>query len=233
MVSIKPCFFVLLLLTTACSTTTEVQLFTQYLSGEEQDSITKLLQQNDFQVVPNSVEVPDGLHQTSLIYSPLNNNIDQVNRLIDILADSSFGMPALELTGKENHYYGRRTVGLYIVPTEHLKTKTISSVYATEYNGRCLTVDANLRLNNDGTASLISYFWDESSNRDLSAQSNGQWYYQDHKIYLSIDDNEPSQFEVTRREQRGKNGFVEIRLKNNNLVPFYDRCDFIYRALTN
>ncbi len=222
------CFCIL-----SCTAVPEVQLYTQYLSEEEVESVKRLLQQQNFKVVPNQVKVPDGLLQTSLIYSPLNRNIDQVNRLIDILSNSPFGVPQLELTGKENHYYGTNTVGLYIVTDEHRKEKTLNSIYALEYNGRCRSDDANLLLKEDGSATLLTYQWVDTNDNEVTIQCDGHWCYRDHLIYVAIDNNQASEFAVLRREQSGERGYKEIRLNNNGVVPFYDNCNFVYRALTH
>ena len=229
--SIKLLLVVCVSLMAACASKTQVQFYTEFLSDKEVVKLADLLRSNNYKVVLNDHPIPPGLTQSTLIYSPLNRDIDQVNRLIDLIGTTPFGIPQVELTGKENHFYTWRTVGLYLLPSAVIAKRSNATPkrYSIEYNGDCETVDASLRLLPDGKFQLSSYEWSDELNVEFETIQEGSWMQVDESLFLSLANQAPVEFSIARRVVDGANSFQMFRLTNEDNDPFFDNCNFYYK----
>lgn len=218
---------------TACANKTRVQLYTQHLSEAEIVKVETLLKNYQYTVIRNDYPIPVGIKANTLIYSPLNKNIDQVNNLAELMSETVFGYPNLELTGKENHFYTNSTMGLYLLPASEIAIRSgiNNHRYSNEYNGRCDSKDVALQLSENGELLLSSFEWDEELDRDIETSLKGSWALANNKMYLSLASQAPVAFDIERRIVGDSNGYIEYQLKNDDGVPFYDNCEFRYKEL--
>ncbi len=184
----------------SCTATTEVQLYTEYLSRAESNNIVQLLENHNYRVVLNDFPIPRGLKRSTLIYSPMHRDIASVESLAKLLSNTPHGLPQLELTGKENHFYTKNIVGLYVVPANVISNKEegIHPIYAIEYSGICDTIDADLDLKKDGSFQLTANIWNDEQKVEYSTGFEGKWTYSDETIFLTLEGNEPVGFSVLR-----------------------------------
>lgn len=67
----------------ACSST-EVHLYTRYLSDTEIEQISSKLDKSNFKIIPNTLAFPENINQSTLLYSPFIRG----EKTLDILIDS-------------------------------------------------------------------------------------------------------------------------------------------------
>lgn len=144
------CFFIL-----SCSST-KVHLYTRYLSAEEADAVTKNLEQLGFDVIANTLVFPDGIEQSTLLYSPFVEGENSLNILIDTLADIGWVMPNVQPIFAGNHYYTKNSVGLLLLPDGGRQSdKVIRQDLANEYKSKACDSAIKLRLNNDASYQFL------------------------------------------------------------------------------
>ncbi|WP_299594590.1 hypothetical protein [uncultured Microbulbifer sp.] len=219
-----------------CSTTAEVQVYTQYLSVDDKADLARRFSDVNFEVNFNDTPIPAGIRHTTLIYSPHIPDIEAITSLVELLETTKHGVPRLALTGTENHYYSRDILGLYLVPeAKGINTQVqVSEALAVEYNGRCESVDVSLSLNKNGTLLMVSDLWDEEQDIGYSESRSGVWVFSDRQISITLEGDSPVEFDVARFEKKSGpqgNTLAVIELNRSGSAPFYDGCDFVYQAM--
>ena len=105
----------------ACSST-EVHLYTRYLSDTEIARISSKLDKSNFKVVTNTLAFPEKINQSTLLYSPFIKGEKTLDILINSLSDLGWAIPNVEALVVGNHWYSKDSVGLFLLP-EGVKQK--------------------------------------------------------------------------------------------------------------
>lgn len=106
----------IIVVASACSSTAKVQICTQHLLVDDRVYLARRLSDANFDVSFNDTPIPAGIRHTTLIYSPLIQDSHLITSLVELLETTRHGIPRLELTGKENHYYSRVFWGFTLFP---------------------------------------------------------------------------------------------------------------------
>ncbi|MCU7554863.1 hypothetical protein OCL06_09655 [Alteromonas sp. ASW11-19] len=111
----RTCWLVaVLFVLTACSNTT-VHVNTRYLDEQQIADVTQALRRAEFKVKTNAHPYPAGVYSTTVLYSPLLRDRDAVFRLESAVSEN-WPVSHIRVLQMSNHWYSRRSIGLYIVP---------------------------------------------------------------------------------------------------------------------
>jgi len=144
------CFFIL-----ACSST-KVHLYTRYLSVQETERMTKVVEDLGFDIVANSLAFPDEVQQSTLLYSPFVQGEDKVNVLIDSLDKAGWVISSVKPIFAGNHYYTKNSVALLLLPDGVFPSdKVTSQDIANEYESKACEASLKLRLNSDASYQFL------------------------------------------------------------------------------
>ena len=105
----------------ACSST-QVHLYTRYLSDTEIEKISLKLDESNFKVVTNTHSFPEEIQQSTLLYSPFIKGEKTLDVLINSLSDMGWAISNVEALVSGNHWYSKNSVGLFLLP-EGVKQK--------------------------------------------------------------------------------------------------------------
>jgi hypothetical protein len=138
----------------SCSST-EVHLYTRYLSDTEIEKISKKLNKSNFKVIPNNLTFPEKINQSTLLYSPFIKGEKTLNRLLNSLSDIDWAIRNVEALVAGNHWYSKNSVGLFLLP-EGLKQhdKIASQDLVNRYESRNCKTPVSIRLNKNNTYQL-------------------------------------------------------------------------------
>jgi len=160
------CFFIL-----ACSST-KVHLYTRYLSPQEVKTITVNLEEKGFDVINNTLVFPDGIEQSTLLYSPFVEGEDTVNILIESLEQKGWLISSVQPIVAGNHYYTKNSLGLLLLPAGiSPSAKMTEADLANDYQSKACQSSMTLSLNSD--ASYQFSFTDKLTHQN--EQSQGSW----------------------------------------------------------
>jgi len=216
------CFFVM-----ACSST-KVHLYTRYLSTQETDKVTKNLEQLGFDIVANSLAFPEGVEQSTLLYSPFVKGENTINVLIDSLDKAGWTVSSVKPIFAGNHYYTKNSIGLLLLPNGVVPSdKVTNQDIANDYESKACEASIKLRLNNDATYQFLysnivppqteqlSGTWQITSYRYIELiSSNKMW-----RFYYEIQKN-------TVTDVVGKIDTIELKpIDEHYKLP---KCSFVY-----
>jgi len=211
----------------ACSST-KVHLYTRYLSVHETEVITKELEELGFDIVANSLAFPDGIEQSTLLYSPFVEGENSVNILIDSLDKSGWDITSVKPIFAGNHYYTKNSVGLLLLPDGLIPSdKVTSQDIANEYASKACEASIKLRLNSDATYQFLY------SNKTLeqTEQLTGSWQITSYPYIELTSSNKVWRFyyeiqKNTATDVVGKIEIVELKpIDEHYKLP---KCSFVY-----
>ena len=163
------CFFIL-----SCSST-KVHLYTRYLSVVDTEAVTKNLEEVGFDVIANTLVFPDGIEQSTLLYSPFVEGENTLNILIDTLANIGWLVPNVQPIFAGNHYYTKNSVGLLLLPDGGRQSdKVTRQDLVNEYESENCQASMTLRLNSDASYQFL-YLNKASAQSRKSEQLTGSW----------------------------------------------------------
>lgn len=218
----------IVILASSC-TTTKVHLFTEALETNEIAAITETLNTNGYEVVHNSLPIPEGIAGPSIVYSPLHRSLDDIERLRDIFAAEGLLLD-LEPVSRGNHFYTGANVGLYPKAFVADRSRKIS-VIGKEYFGECPIVDATLALNKDLTFEATFIGWNEKKQLETHRGEYGGWWQSDDTVVLTLSEHEYS-FDIIKFSSSTDYAKIDgIRLKSTRQVKQLGMCDFVYSEM--
>jgi hypothetical protein len=126
------------------------------LSAVETEEITKNLEENGFDIVPNILAFPDGIDESTLLYSPFVEGENSIYILIDLLNKSGWEIPNIKPIVAGNHYYTKNSVGLLLLPDGGMASdKVTSQDMANDYVSEKCQDSIKLILNSDATYQFV------------------------------------------------------------------------------
>lgn len=216
------CFFLL-----SCSST-QVHLYTRYLSEQETDKITKALEEKDFDVVVNTLAFPDDIQQSTLLYSPFVKGEDNLNVLISSLENLGWTLPRVQPLLAGNHYYTKNSVGLLLLPdgVKH-NDKILSQDLVNSYDAKECDVSVQLRLNRNDTYQL-SYTDDSYTHPE---HIKGNWYMPSYPYIQLVSENKMWEFyyeiqQKTEIDLISKIEIIELKPVDTHFV--FPNCIFTF-----
>ena len=212
----------------ASCVTTRVHLFTEGMSEEEVASLEQLLGDQGFEVVKNSLPIPEGMISPSIVYSPLHRNLQDVEQLRELLAENEVYVD-LEPVSRSNHFYTGENVGLY--PTEFVSgRKRQLTLMGKELFGECPEVDATLNLKPNLTFAAQFFTWDENTQSEVIVSQEGSWRQYQNDLILSWSGNELlyAVSNISAKTDYAKIDGIKLIRKGHD---YFEACDFVYREM--
>ncbi len=215
------------MLISACSST-KVHLYTRYLSVQEADKVTEELEGVDFEIVSNSLAFPDGIEQSTLIYSPFVQGENTVNVLIDSLDKAGWVISSVKPIFSGNHYYTKNSIGLLLLPDGMMQSdKVTNQDIANEYESKACEPSIKLRLNSDASYQFLY----SNAVPPQTEQLTGTWQITSYPYIELISSNKEWRFyyEIQNHievDVVGKVGITELKpVDDHYKLP---KCSFVH-----
>ncbi|MCP4991670.1 MAG: hypothetical protein GY928_38100 [Colwellia sp.] len=216
------CFFVM-----ACSST-KVHLYARYLSAQETEKVTKNIKKLGFDVVANSLNFPDEIEQSTLIYSPFIEGENRVDILLESLSEVGWNISSVKPIFSGNHYYTKNSAALLLLPDGALQSDKVSKQdIANEYKSTTCELSMILRLNSDATYQFLY-----SNKMPIQTeQLTGTWQVTSYPYIELVSSNKFRRFyyevqKSTRTDVVGKIDVIELKpIDDHYKLP---KCSFAY-----
>jgi len=220
--------YTLLISSVMACTSTKVHLYSRYLSPLEVQTISKALENVNFEVMTNSLSFPDTVSHSTLLYSPFIQDEAQVDNVINALTKLGWVIPSIHSLVSGNHWYKKNSIGLFLLP-EGLRPndKIAQQDLANTYESRNCSTSVKIHLNADHTYQLV---FDQKSPKqadyhlgtwqmrsypylELTSHSQRWWFYFKIEQYSEID-------KISEIE------FIELQPEDKYSV--FPDCSFIF-----
>ena len=181
---------------TGCTSVSTVHVFGKYLTEQEKQKISRVLQLKEYQVEVNDLAFPDAINSDAVVYSPMHSNPEQVRALLDLVAGELNSKAELLYIRSDQHSYTKDNIGLYLFGQAGGKAKRDgrdeSISFASPYSAsHCASlVFAELILAPKQTFELITV--DSATADEVSRK--GRWQRDAQQLHLYAEtNNEKSQ----------------------------------------
>lgn len=215
------------LLLCGCSQTT-VHLYSRYLSDAQIEKISRKLVKADFKVKSNHLAFPKSIAQSSLTYSPVIDDQNAVNQIINELSDIGWEIHHTSMLFIDNHWYKENSVALMLVPSGiDPQAQTNQQDWAKEYTSQNCDLGLTINLRGDGQYQILS-------NKNLLLNhdyATGTWSISTFP-YLELratDSDWGFFFELSKHvqtDQIGAVSIVELTPMNNYII--FANCTFVH-----
>jgi len=219
------------MLISACSST-KVHLYTRYLSVQEAEKVTEDLEELGFEIVSNSLAFPDGIEQSTLLYSPFVEGENSIEVLLNSLEASGWTISSIQPLFAGNHYYTKNSVGLLLLPDGGmLSDKVTSQDIANEYESKKCRQSMKLKLNSDGSYQFNYLTKKNGEAKGETEQLTGTWQITSYPYIELTSQNKLWRFyyQVEKSivaDVVGKTDITELKpLDDHYTLP---KCNFIY-----
>ena len=211
----------------ACSST-EVHLYTRYLSDTEIEKISSKLEESNFKVVTNTLAFPETVKQSTLLYSPFIKSDKTLELLINSLSSLNWTIPNIEAFVSGNHWYSKNSVGLFLLP-DGVKQKDRIAIQdlANNYESRNCDTLVSLNLNKNNTYKLS--FANKINER--TDHLKGSWKVRSYPYIELVSSNEKwwFYFEIEQKLESDKVSKINIiELKPLDRYSSFPNCSFAY-----
>lgn len=214
-----------------CSSTSTVHVFAKYLNDDELNKVQTLLADSRYDVEVNRHEFPESVTSSTVIYSPMHSNPDEVTELLGLVAQSVGKKAELLYIRSENHSYTKDNVGLYLIGIDGRNSITVPTevAFASPYSAvRCKSLAfAELVLKQDHQFELFT----SAATDDDEKVTKGQWYRdkQNNRLELWLHGNIIGLFDINYTKDQLDVGLRKgIRLTPVTGEPDIDHCIFDY-----
>lgn len=220
---------IFLTVTLSACVSTRVHLFTEALTEEEIISIEALLQNDGYEVVRNSLPIPEGIVTPTILYSPLHKKPADLETLRDLLATWDWYVD-LEALSQSNHYYTGQNVGLYPKAFSPDRPSQLT-LGAKELFGECEEVDATLSLNPNLTFSATFFSWQEALQKETTRTKEGVWR-QNNQIVTLETPNGSHRYKVRKISSTTDYAKIDgLRLTSLSPSVEMNNCNFVYQEM--
>jgi len=210
----------------ACSST-EVHLYTRYLSDTEIEKISSQLEASNFKVVTNTLAFPETIHQSTLLYSPFIKGDNTLERLINSLTNIDWAIPRVESLVSGNHWYSKNSVGLFLLPDGVKQKDSIANQdLANNYESRNCDTLVNLYLYKNNTYRLSF----TNKNNERTDHLKGSWKIRSYPYIELTSTNERwwFYFEIEQKVESDNVSKINIiELKPVDRYSLFPKCSFV------
>lgn len=216
---------------TGCASGSKIHLFAKYLTDQEAQKVTEMLQAQEYQVVVNKLSFPDVVTSDTVIYSPMHSNPDDIRTLLSLVTEQLSTKADLIYIRSQKHSFTKNNVGLYLFGQAGGKPKRDESIaFASPYSAtQCESlIFAELILAADNTFELITV-----ANQDANEVSvNGQWQRKGQYLELYIEQVLTAGFYIEYLSETVSDGLRKsISLTPSEGQPTIDQCRFNYSVI--
>ena len=139
-----------------CSQTT-VHLYSRYLSEAQIKEINQELVEADFKVKLNQLTFPASINQSSLIYSPLIDDRNAVNRIINSMSNIDWEIHHTSMLFTDNHWYKENSIALMLLPSDvDPKAQTHQQDWVNAYTSQNCAKQLIINLKKNGQYQILT-----------------------------------------------------------------------------
>ena len=215
------------LLFCSCSQTT-IHLYSRYLSVPQIEAINKELVAADFIVKPNQLKFPRSIIQSSLTYSPLIDDPDAVNKVINSMSRIGWHIQQTNMLFTDNYWYKGHSIALLLLPSGvDPQAVTNQQDWANQYTSQDCKLSLTIHLESSGQYQILT-----DHNQLLKHDyAQGKWTMS-HFPYLELraeDADWGFYLELKHYLKTDKIGDIQISELSpmSNYIMFAD-CTFVY-----
>lgn len=140
----------------SCSQTT-VHLYSRYLSEQQIQVINDKLVAADFLVKPNQLKFPQSVIQSSLTYSPLIEDRNAVNNIVNVMSHIGWDIHQTSMLFVDNHWYKENSIALMLVPSGvNPQAITNPQNWANAYTSQNCEKERVINLNKNGQYQILT-----------------------------------------------------------------------------
>lgn len=199
------------------------------MNEEEVKRVERILTKGGFDVVRNSLPVPEGIQSPTIVYAPGHRDLSKVEDLRELFARNDFYLE-LEPAFRSNHFYTAENVGVYLNPHQ-AGTRRALPIVGAELFGECPEVDATLSLHGNLTFAAEFIGWDEQTQSETTNRTQGTWRQQAQSIVLSTKEVDVT-FRITRFSETTDYAKIDVlKLSGSEDYQDFEDCDFSYREM--
>lgn len=201
-----------------CASPTSIHIYAKYFEDEELQPLVQVLQENEFYVQLNKLDIPVSITENAILHSLLIEDPTVVDRVWRMTVDAGFVLKQTLPLTRNNHWYTKNSLALILFPEdENGKQGFFAQDLHNEYQSSDCDAKIKMRFYRDGTYELTGLEWSEEESPYLK----GRWIYRQYPyIELRGHGMEFSHiyFEINQDTERDQISEIEIL----NLRPLED-----------
>ena len=223
------CICCCLMLLAGCQSP-QVHLFNRHLSAEQSAELQRAMERQGYEVQLNALPLPDDIQASTLMFSPMLRNYDDVTRLIGLLETGGYPIAGANILSNNNHSYTGDNIGVYLLPAGAERPASHGTIaLVNEFSGKgCHRGDASLQLQANGRYRFELSVWDEQQQDYINKAHRGRWKKQENRLLIHTHDGKHLTFAIVdgaRQTPEGKIRTLNLLAGPNN--SGMDGCDFI------
>ena len=149
-----------------------MHLYAKYMSEQDRQRLKQSLEQRDFNVSVNTLGFPASVEATTLLYSLLLKNSQDIETVTGIAASQGISVTHIRSLTEGNHWYTKNSLALFVLPdnfTGVLRPDLLHTFLADKCSH-----NLNLTLNNNGTFNISE---PSEPVTGKTANNYGSWHY--------------------------------------------------------
>lgn len=157
-----------------CALSPTVFVYGKYLTSEQSEALTEQLKSEEFDVEVNSFDFPTSLSETTLLYSLLLKDPENISQVERIALDNGFSVGRTQGMTEGNHWYTKNAIALFLLPEDSARTKGVfKQDLMQEFRTEQCDSQILISLHSDGSYEIAGK---DASVMELSSQK-GSWQY--------------------------------------------------------
>lgn len=221
-------FFVLLL--SGCTSKPTVYVYAKYLDNNQKQEIKTIFEGTEqYRVEINEFDFPVNMVESTLLYSLLLQEPENINTVSDLSASTGFPIYRTQGLTLGNHRYTKNSIALFLLPKNNdRKLAFFQQDLVNEYKGEDCGTATSLKLNPNGSFNLTIA---PNGNADVRDSVNGIWKYRQYP-FLELQKKGAAYadyyFEIKQfrdSDKVSKIEFLELISLNTGSLP--DGCSFL------
>ncbi|CAI3797645.1 hypothetical protein [Rheinheimera sp. MM224] len=226
---------VAILILIGCASKTQVHVYAKYLQETEKEAVMVELEKLGFTVIPNDLEFPMNVTDSTLLYSPMISDVNSIDVVADGMNSLGLKIESVSPLVSGNHWYTKSSIALFLIPMKNDKNRTQKVDLVNSYQSVECDKGVSIELKETGEYQFFGMHW----NKVDSLLSKGVWEYRQHP-YIEL---RPMQGESAYRYYEIVKGIEEdnvSKIRTLRLVPLQSHqlagdCIFMFgtRILPN
>ena len=231
-------------LLTACTSQTQVHIFTVEIEEPEINQLSNLLEEKGFDVRPNSLPVPTRITRHTVIFPAIVQDFSIVELIESTMDYAGYPDARLILESEANHFFSTNNIGIYLINPNFDYVSENSGVDPYSLGGKddnrltynyfsecpgASEAQSELNLYPSGTAILEEFVWAEDTRQEVSYIHDGDWLADSSSVKIDIFGKGELRFSI--EEHSGTNWFGPyegITLVNQHSTMDIERCNYTH-----
>lgn len=229
---------------TSCASRTQIHVFSLGMEANEISQLASLLEEDGFDVRPNSLLVPPNIVRHTIVFPAIVQDFATVELIESIMAKAGYPRTRLILEEESNHYYSTNNIGIYLVNPDFDKSyaSLVDDPYSLggdeatpltyNYFSECpkgSEAQSELNLYPSGVALLEEFIWDEEKNQEMNQIHEGEWSTDSRSVRINFFDK--GELNLSIEDHSGTNHFGPFKgltLAVQNSTLDIERCNYTY-----